>query len=303
MISTYHIPVMLQPCINALNIVPSGVYVDVTFGGGGHSAEILKHISSGHLYAFDQDTDALTNKINDKRFTLIQANFRHIQRFLKVHNITHVDGILADLGVSSYQFDTAERGFSFRFDAELDMRMNKKGETTAATILNSYSEHQLWQLFQNYGEIVNSKTLASAITQYRSHTPYSTTYQLIESIEHLINPKQKNQYLAQVFQALRIEVNDEMGALKDLLQQSFNLLKPHARLVVLTYHSLEDRLVKNFTKFGNLEGEHIKDEFGNIFKPFHLVNKKPIEADTEEIQNNSRARSAKLRIAEKQLDA
>ena len=295
----YHIPVMLQQCLDGLNIKPDGIYVDVTFGGGGHSRAILERLNDkGSLIAFDQDEDAKKNVPDDDRVIFVPHNFRHLQRFLKLHEIENVDGILADFGVSSHQFDVAERGFSIRFDGPLDMRMNRHDNLTAAKIINTYDEMQLQIMFSNYGEIINSKTLAQAIIQQRSLKKIETTMQLRNAIGSSVRGKE-NQYLAQVFQALRIEVNDEMGAIKDFLTQSLSALKVGGRLVTLTYHSLEDRPVKDFTKHGNFSGEQQKDDFGNIFRPFKLITKKPVEASEEEIKINPRSRSAKLRISEK----
>jgi len=295
----YHTSVLLNESIEALHINPSGIYVDCTFGGGGHSRQIVGNLTNGKVFAFDQDADAVKNTIRDERFTLIESNFRFLKRNLKLHDISEVDGILADLGVSSYQFDTAHRGFSFRFDAELDMRMNQRQTLMAKDVLNNYSEQDLLLIFQNYGEVINSKTLSQFIVEKRNEKLFTTTADFVERVENLVRGKYKEQYLAQVFQALRIEVNDELNALKDMLKQSYEVLKPGGRIAVITFHSLEDRIVKHFFKTGNFEGIHEKDHFGNITKYFIPVNKKPIEADSEELKNNNRARSAKLRVAQK----
>jgi len=295
----YHTSVLLHECIEGLAIKPEGVYVDVTFGGGGHSAAILGKLGKkGKLFAFDQDQDALKNAPSDKRFTLIHANFRDMKRFLRMHNALGVDGILADLGVSSWQFDTAERGFSYRFDGPLDMRMNRFAEKTAAEVLNTYSADDLQKMFGEYGEVRNSKTLAHAIVNLRSSQPFETIGDL-KSIAEQNRMGETHKYLAQVFQAIRIEVNDELGALKDFLLQSTEVLNEGGRLVVLTFHSLEDRLVKNYIKHGNFEDEPAKDFFGNIKLSLKAINKKPVTATDKELKENSRSRSAKLRVAEK----
>lgn len=297
----YHKPVLLTESINLLVTNPGGVYVDVTFGGGGHSAEILRHLNSeGRLIAFDQDSDAIMNEIDDKRFTLINQNFRFLKNFLRLYNSIPVDGILADLGISSYQIDNPERGFSFRFDSELDLRMNKKQSVTAKTVLNSYTENQLFELFKNYGEIANAKKLSRVIIEARSSKEITTTSQLLEIISScVIDKRQENKYSAKVFQALRIEVNQEIEALKEMLVQSVDCLKKGGRIAVISYHSLEDRLVKNFFRSGNFEGIQEKDFYGNVNTPFLLVSRKPILPGEAEIKENNRSRSAKLRIAEK----
>lgn len=297
----YHRPVLLTESINLLITNPGGVYVDVTFGGGGHSAEILRHLNSeGRLIAFDQDNDAMINNIDDKRFTLINQNFRFLKNFLKLYNSVPVDGILADLGISSHQIDNPERGFSFRFESELDLRMNKKQTLTAKTVLNSYTENQLFELFKNYGEISNAKKLSRVIIESRSSKEILTTSQLLEIISScVINKRQENKYSAKVFQALRIEVNQEIEALKEMLVQSVDCLKKGGRIAVISYHSLEDRLVKNFFRSGNFDGIQQKDFYGNVNTPFILVNRKPIFPCETEINENNRSRSAKLRIAEK----
>ena len=296
----YHIPVMLYECIEALKISPDGVYVDCTFGGGGHSKEILKHLgTNGKLYVFDQDSDASKNVPNDERIYFIQQNFRHMQKFLRVNKITAVDGILADLGVSSHQFDEAERGFSIRFDADLDMRMDHRQTLTAAHILETYSEKQLQLVFEKYGEVSNAKTLAKTIVSNRNVSPIKTISQFKQSINQIVkgNP---NKYYAKVFQALRIEVNDEIGALKEMLEQTKDILKPGGRIAIITFHSLEDRIVKNFFKTGSIEEVEVDDVFGTRPEcPLAVVSKKPIVASDEELKRNSRSRSAKLRVAEK----
>jgi 16S rRNA (cytosine1402-N4)-methyltransferase len=297
----YHNPVLLQECIDGLQIKTDGVYVDATFGGGGHSKEIIKHLGSkGKLIVFDQDPDAAKNVWKDERLIFVPQNFRYIRNFLRMHGVTEVDGILADLGVSSHQFDSAERGFSIRFDANLDMRMNKSGKLTAADVLNTYDEKALTKVFREYGEIENAWKLSLEIVRVRAEKKIESTDELKAIAKKFIMKKDKeHQYHARVFQALRIEVNDEIGALKDFLTQSKEVLKTGGRLVIISYHSLEDRLVKNITKTGNTEGEVVKDFFGNIERPFTLITKKPIEPSTKEIQTNNRSRSARLRIAEK----
>jgi len=298
--SNYHVPVMLQECIEALNIRPDGTYVDVTFGGGGHSREIMKHLGeNGRLLAFDQDADAQQNRIDDDRFEFIDQNFRYLKNFTRLHNAIPVDGILADLGVSSYQFDQAERGFSIRFDAELDMRMNQASTLTAKEVVNTYSEADLHRIFGIYGEIKNAKSLARTIVTARLNGSLNTVADLKNAINSLIPKGKENKYLAQVFQALRIEVNQELEALKDFLIQSADVLVSGGRLVVMSYHSLEDRLVKNFIAKGKFSGEVEKDFYGNDQKPFDAVSRGAITASGEEIKNNNRARSAKLRIAVK----
>ena len=295
----YHNPVLLKECIDGLNINPEGVYVDVTFGGGGHSREILRHLTTGKLYAFDQDDDAVKNKIDDERFVLIKQNFRYLKNFLKMYNALPIDGLLADLGVSSHQFDEAERGFSIRFDAKLDMRMDQNAKQTAADVLNTYSEEDLKRIFKLYGEVDNAGYLASIIFHNRKDKAIETVNDLKVMITKCVKRGKENQYYAQVFQALRIEVNKEMDVLQELLLQSLDVLKPGGRLVVISYHSLEDRLVKNIMRSGKFEGEVEKDFFGNQLTPFKQISKKPIVPSDEENKINSRARSAKLRIAEK----
>ena len=296
----YHQPVLLKECLDGLQIKPDGVYVDVTFGGGGHSKAILERLgANGKLFAFDQDNDAEKNIPADARLTFIPQNFMYMKNFLRMYEATQVDGILADLGVSSHQFDEAERGFSIRFEADLDMRMNQQSKKTAATVLNEYDENQLKHIFRAYGEVENAYKLVKLITDARITQPISTTEQL-KTIIAPCTPKFKDhQYLAKVFQALRIEVNNEIDVLKELLTQSLEVLNEGGRLVVMSYHSLEDRLVKNFMKTGNFEGDVIKDFYGNIARPFELITKKPLTPSEEEIERNSRSRSAKLRVAEK----
>jgi 16S rRNA (cytosine1402-N4)-methyltransferase len=294
----YHIPALLNETIEGLNINPDGIYVDVTFGGGGHSREILKHLSKkGKLLGFDQDEDAIKNQIIDPRFIFVRSNFLYLKNFLRYHNIDKVDGILADLGVSSHHFDEAERGFSFRFDGLLDMRMNTKSPLTAAVLLNTYSEEQLADVFYLYGEMRNSRKIAKTIVNARSATPFNKIFPFVEVLKPFLSRENEKKDMARIFQALRIEVNKEMDVLKALLEQSLEVLNPEGRLVVLTYHSLEDRLVKNFFRSGNFEGKLEKDFFGNILAPLKALNNKVIIADEAEIQRNPRARSAKLRIA------
>ena len=298
--SSYHTPVMLKECIEGLNIRPDGTYVDVTFGGGGHSRAIIKKLGkNGRLLAFDQDADSQKNLIDDDRFEFIDQNFRYLKNFARLHNAIPVNGILADLGVSSYQFDQAERGFSIRFDADLDMRMNQTGSLTAKQVVNTYSEADLHRIFGIYGEIQNAKSLAKTIVTARLNAPINTVADLKNVIPGLIPRGKENKYLAQVFQALRIEVNQELEVLKDFLIQSAEVLVSGGRLVVMSYHSLEDRLVKNFIAKGKFSGEVEKDFYGNDQKPFDAVSRGAITASDEEIKNNNRARSAKLRIAVK----
>ncbi len=295
----YHKPALLKESVDGLNIRPGGTYVDVTYGGGGHSEEILKRLKGGRLIAFDQDEDVLANKLDDERLILLNNNFRYLKNFLKYHRAIPVDGIIADLGVSSHQFDVAERGFSTRFDAVLDMRMNQNQTRTAGTILNEYNQEQLSLMFRQYGELTNSGLLANKIITFRKGKPIVTSNHLKEAISGLIDKRNEDKYLAKVFQALRIETNNELGALKEFLLQSLVVLKKSGRLVVISYHSLEDRLVKNFMRSGNFEGLLEKDFYGNTNAPFTLINRKPIVPDEKEINENKRARSAKLRIAEK----
>ena len=297
----YHIPALLEECMQGLEIKPSGNYVDVTFGGGGHSREILKRLGAeGHLYSFDQDEDAQRNIVEDSRFTFVYSNFKYLKNFMHYHGVEGVDGILADLGVSFHHFDDSERGFSFRFDAPLDMRMNKKARFTAADILATYDDRKLAQLFSLYGELRNAHRIAAAIVAKRDKGGVKTTGQLLEVVAPFINRKQEKKELAQLFQALRIEVNNEMDSLRSMLQQASEMLNPGGRLVVITYHSLEDRIVKNFIKTGNVEGVVEKDFFGRVNAPLRAVNNKVIVPTDEEVERNPRARSAKLRIAEKE---
>jgi 16S rRNA (cytosine1402-N4)-methyltransferase len=297
----YHIPVLLSEAMDGLNIRANGVYVDCTFGGGGHSAEILSHLSKeGRLYGFDQDGDAKKNSLQDERFIFIPHNFRHLQRFLRLHGVTAADGILADLGVSSHQFDEPTRGFSTRSDAELDMRMDKRQSLTAASILNTYGDQKLQEIFSLYGEVTNAKTLAKTIVSLRNKTPFRSVNGFKQAIADLVkgNP---NRYFAQVFQALRLEVNDEMGALREMLEQTTALLKSGGRLVIISFHSLEDRMVKQFFRSGHFEEKDELDPFGSSLSksPFRTITKKPIVPSAKELTLNPRARSAKLRIAEK----
>lgn len=295
---TYHVPVMLNECIEGLNINPSGVYVDVTFGGGGHSKAIAELLNSdGKLYSFDQDPDAKNNTWDSPNFEFIQANFSYFFNHLRLHGVKQVDGILADLGVSSHQFDETSRGFSIHGDAKLDMRMNQNGELTAESVVNDSSEEDLINLFRKYGEIPNAKKLASAICLNRTGKRIRTTAQLLSIIEQCAPKHREHKYYAQVFQAIRIHVNDEMSVLESFLEQCVLALKPEGRLVIMSYHSLEDRLVKNFMKKGSFDGKIEKDFYGNVLKPFNEVTRKPITPQEEEIERNSRARSAKLRIA------
>lgn len=290
---------MLNESISGLEIKANGDYVDVTFGGGGHSREIFSRLKTGRLFAFDQDEDAAANVINSDRFFFIRHNFRYIRNFLRYYGLEKVDGILADLGVSSHDFDEAGRGFSFRFDGDLDMRMNRDATPTAADLVNSYSEEQLRQMFRDYGEIDNAGRLAKQLVSARSENPVKTISQFRDAIAPCVPKFQESKYLAKVFQALRIETNHEMDVLHDFLEQSIELLKPGGRLVVITYHSLEDRMVKNFIKSGDFSGKQEQDFFGNVSAPLEAVNRKVIVPSDEEVEQNPRARSAKLRIAEK----
>ncbi|GAB4032518.1 16S rRNA (cytosine(1402)-N(4))-methyltransferase RsmH [Spirosoma jeollabukense] len=299
--SNYHEPVLLQACIDGLNLQPGGTYVDITFGGGGHSREILNQLEGGKLFGFDQDADARVNAqaIGDPRLTFVASNFRNIKRYLRLYKADQVDGILADLGISSHQIDTPERGFSTRFDADLDMRMNQHADKTAKQVLNSYPENELHRILGMYGEVTNARTAAGAIVSARSNRPLNTVNDLKNALQRFAPRGKENKYFAQVFQALRIEVNEELQALEEFLEQVPDILKPGGRLVVMSYHSLEDRLVKNFINKGKFQGEVEKDLFGNEIKPLHSITRKPIEATPDEIARNPRARSAKLRIAEK----
>lgn len=297
----YHETVLLREAIEGLNIKAGGTYVDVTYGGGGHSRAILEKLNKeGKLFAFDQDEDAAKNAIQDKRFTLIQSNFRFIKRFMRYYNALPVDGILADLGISSYQVDTASRGFSTRFDAALDMRMNAQQKLAARDVINTYPEEKLKNIFSQYGEVDNAGKVASQIVTARKSHPIETTKQLIESIDRYIDKRFPAKYLSKIFQALRIEVNDEINALKEFLEQSADVLTKSGRLAVISYHSLEDRLVKNFLRTGKTEGELEKDIYGNVMNvPFNSLTKKPVIPSEEEISRNPRARSARIRIAER----
>jgi 16S rRNA (cytosine1402-N4)-methyltransferase len=295
----YHKPVLLKESIQGLNITSGGIYVDVTFGGGGHSKEILKELKGGRLLAFDRDPDAMNNIIKDKRFMLINADYRYIKNFLRLQEALPCDGILADLGVSSHQFDVAGRGFSTRYEGNLDMRMDSRTSLSAADVVNTYSEHELNHLFRNFGEIKNSRKLAGSIVQARSIEPIKTTTGLKKVAENCARRGQENKYMAQVFQAIRIEVNHELDSLEELLVRSLESLKKGGRLVVISYHSLEDRLVKNFFRSGNIQGTQEKDFYGNIESDIVAISRKPIVASEEEIESNPRARSAKLRIGEK----
>jgi len=299
--SGYHKPVMLTECIEALCIKPEGIYVDVTFGGGGHSMGILENLREGRLIAFDQDDDARkqAENIQSRSFTFCQANFRYMKQYLKLNGVNQVDGILADLGISSHQIDSPERGFSTRFEGPLDMRMDQKGTITAAKILNDYPEADLHKIFGMYGELKNARTAAKAVIASRTVKPLSTTLDLKAALQQITPRGKENKYFAQVFQALRIEVNEEMKALEDFLHQCGELMNPGGRLVVMSYHSLEDRMVKNYINTGKVFGELEKDFYGNPIKPFQAINRKPIEASEEEVNENKRARSAKLRVANK----
>ena len=296
---TYHVSVLLKESVDGLDIRPDGVYVDVTFGGGGHSKEILGRLGThGHLYGFDQDADAELNIVNDDRFTFVRSNFRYLKNWMRYYEVEGLDGLLADLGVSSHHFDDESRGFSFRFDAPLDMRMNKRAGMTAADVLNNYTEEQLSDVFYLYGELKNARKIASLLVKARQERPIQTTGQLMELTEKLFAREREKKEMTKLFQALRIEVNHEMGALREMLLGACELLKPGGRLSVITYHSLEDRIVKNVMKAGNAEGKVEQDFYGRITSPFRLVNKVTIPSD-EEQQRNPRSRSAKLRIAEK----
>ena len=296
----YHVPVLLNETLDGLNIKPNGVYVDVTFGGGGHSRAILERLGKdGRLFGFDQDEDAMKNALDDKRFTFVRSNFRYLTNFLRYHGIEQVDGILADLGVSSHHFDDETRGFSFRFEGDLDMRMNKRASQTAASVLNTYSEVQLADIFFYYGELQQARRIAKAIVVARSVASIETITQFLDIVKVFFPREREKKDMAKLFQALRIEVNREMDVLKSLLEQSVQVLAPEGRLAVLTYHSLEDRLVKNYVKAGNFEGRQEKDFYGQVVAPLKAINNKVIVASDAEVNENPRARSAKLRIAEK----
>ncbi len=295
--SKYHTPALLHESINGLAIKENGTYVDVTFGGGGHSKEILKNLKDGRLIAFDQDQEALENNIEDPRLTLVQQNFKYLKNFLKLHKALPVDGVLADLGISSHQINTAERGFSTRFDGPLDMRMNKESKLSAASVIQNYSEEKLIQIFRQYGEIKNAKNLAFKIVESRKEKPIKTTQELNSICEKLVQERKRSKYLAQVYQAIRIEVNQELEVLKDFLKQSLDILTVDGRIAVISYHSLEDRLVKSFFKTGNFDGILEKDFYGNIIRPLQPINNKIIIPSAEELERNPRVRSARLRIA------
>ncbi len=298
--NVYHIPALLDECMQGLDIKPDGTYVDVTFGGGGHSRAIMQRLGAGgHLYSFDQDMDAWQNRIDDPRFTFVHSNFAFLKNFMRYYGVLGIDGLLADLGVSFHHFDDADRGFSFRFDGALDMRMNRDSGHDAAAVIASSSEQQLADMLYLYGELKQSRRMAAAIVKARAASPITTTARLIEVVRPLVRPAQEKKELAQVFQALRIVVNDEIGTLKRMLAQALDMLNPGGRLVVITYHSLEDRLVKNFIRSGNVEGKIEKDFFGRASTPLKAVNNRVIVPSEAEVERNPRARSAKLRIAQK----
>ena len=295
----YHNPVLLNECIEGLNIKPTGIYVDVTFGGGGHSKLILKNLKGGRLFAFDQDKSAHKNALPAEGFKLINTNFRHLKKFLRMEGVRKIDGLLADLGVSSHQFDVAERGFSIRFNGELDMRMNTNSSLSAKEVVNEYTQQDLANVLYKYGELRNSRAIATKITEASAKEAITTTGQLIDVVVNMVPKKNRNQFLARIFQAIRIEVNDEMKALEEMLLDAVDMLNEGGRLVVLSYHSLEDRMVKNLIKKGKIEGELEKDFFGNPIKDLKEITRKVIVASKRQIEENTRARSAKLRIAEK----
>lgn len=300
---TYHVPVLMKDSVDGLNISSGGIYVDVTFGGGGHSREILSRLDAdGHLYSFDQDADAEKNIINDGRLTFVRSNFRYLKNWMRYYGVDHIDGLLADLGVSSHHFDDESRGFSFRFDAPLDMRMNKRDGMTAADVVNTYDEERLADVFYLYGELKNSRKIAAALVKARATRKIATTQDFIGAVESLFRREREKKDMAKLFQALRIEVNNEMTALKEMLKAATELLRPGGRLSVITYHSLEDRIVKNVMKTGNPEGKVKQDFYGRVETPFVLINNKVITPGEEELENNPRSRSAKLRIAEKEND-
>lgn len=297
----YHIPALLNECIDALEIRQDGVYVDATYGGGGHSRAIVERLGSeGHLFGFDQDEDAVERAMSHPQFTIVHGNFRYLSNFLRYHRVDAVDGILADLGVSFHHFDDPNRGFSFRWEGALDMRMNRRAPRSAAWLLANLDANRLTEIFKTYGELRQARRIADAIVAARAESPVDTVEQLLTIVKPLINPRQEKKELAQLFQALRIEVNDETGALRQLLEQALKVLRPGGRLVILTYHSIEDRLVKNFMKTGNFEGKLEKDFYGRPLAPMKLLNARPIVASEEEVESNPRSRSAKLRIAVKQ---
>ena len=298
-VGTYHVPVLLTDSVDGLGIQPDGVYVDVTFGGGGHSREILRRLGpNGRLFGFDQDADAEQNAIDDARFTFVRSNFRYLKNWMRFEGVDHIDGLLADLGVSSHHFDEASRGFSFRFDAPLDMRMNKRSGATAADILNNYSEEQLADVLYIYGELRNARQVASALVRYRAQQPFATTQQLLQATERCFVREREKKDVTKLFQALRIEVNHEMAALREMLAAACQLLRPGGRLSIITYHSLEDRMVKNLIRTGNVEGRAEQDFFGRSQAAMRAIGKVTTPSD-EEIENNPRSRSAKLRVGEK----
>lgn len=298
--AVYHVPVLLNECVDGLRINPDGVYADVTFGGGGHSRVIVSRLSrEGHLYSFDQDVDAERNALDDERFTFVRSNFRYLKNWMRYYGVEQLDGLLADLGVSSHHFDDSTRGFSFRFEGKLDMRMNQRARLTAADVLNNYPDDRLADIFYLYGEIRNARKLASLVVKARAQARIETIEDFMDIIKPMFGREREKKELAKVFQALRIEVNQEMEALKEMLKSAAELIRPGGRLVVLTYHSLEDRMVKNLIKAGNVEGKIEQDFFGNVNCPFKAVNNKVIMASDEEQNRNPRSRSAKLRIAEK----
>jgi len=297
--SEYHDPVLLSECLEGLNISPEGTYVDVTFGGGGHSSAIVEQLKGGHLYAFDQDEDALKNELDDDRFTLINSNFRYLKNGLRMYGVKQIDGLLADLGVSSHQFDVPDRGFSIRFEADLDMRMDQASDLNAYKVINEYEQEDLRNILKRYGELKRPGTVARIICEARVEKPIATVNELKALLSPLAPKMLENKFFAQIFQAIRIEVNDELNALREMLIHAQEILKPGGRLVVISYHSLEDRLVKNLIHKGNFEGELKQDFFGNKLLSFKKISRKPILPTEEEIQRNNRARSAKLRVAEK----
>ena len=298
--AVYHVPVLLKACVDGLQVKPDGVYADLTFGGGGHSREILSHLGGGgHLYGFDQDADALRNAIPDGRFTFVRSNFRYLRNWMRYYGVEQLDGVLADLGVSSHHFDDGERGFSFRFEGRLDMRMNRSGRLTAVDVVNEYAEERLADIFYLYGELKNARKLAACLVKARAAGRIETTEDFVEAVKPQMGRDREKKDLAKAFQALRIEVNKEMDALREMLSAVADLLRPGGRLVVLSYHSLEDRMVKNLIKTGNVEGRRVEDFYGNVDCPFRAVNNKVIVPDEAEQAENPRSRSAKLRIAEK----
>ena len=300
---TYHVSVLLKESVDGLDIQPDGIYVDVTFGGGGHSREILSRLGkNGHLFGFDQDADAESNIMNDNRFTFVRSNFRYLKNWMRFHEVEKIDGLLADLGVSSHHFDDETRGFSFRFDAPLDMRMNKRAGMTAADVLNNYTEEQLADIFYLYGELKNARKIASVVVKARQDSPIETTGQLLQLTEKIFAREREKKEVTKLFQALRIEVNHEMDALREMLNSACQLLRPGGRMSVITYHSLEDRIVKNVMRAGNAEGKVEQDFFGRAKSPLHLINNRVIVPTDDELQRNPRSRSAKLRIAEKNND-